>query len=46
MTRSRVAGGEKLLSNCVQVAKDVVQPLGELISKPWRWWHSVAVNTK
>ena len=46
VTRSRVAGGEKLFSNCVQVAKDVVQPLGKLISKPWRWWHSAAVNMK
>ena len=46
VTRSRVAGREKLLSNHVQVAKDVVQPLGELISKAWRWWHSAAVNTK
>ena len=44
VTRSMVAGGGKLLSNCVQVTKDVVQPLGELISKPWRWWHSAAVN--
>ena len=41
VTRSMVAGRGKLLSNCVQVAKDVVQPLGELISKPWMWWHSV-----
>ena len=45
VTRSKVAGGEKLLSNCVQVAKGVVQPLDELISKPWVWWHSAAVNT-
>ena len=44
VTRNMVAGGGKLLSNCVQVAKDVVQPLGELISKPWMWWHSAAVN--
>ena len=46
MTRSMVAGGGKLLSNCVQVATDVLHPLGELISKPWKWWHSVAVNTE
>ena len=46
VTRSMVAGGGKLLSNCVQVATDVLQPLGELISKPWMWWHSVAVNTE
>ena len=46
VTRSMVAGGGKLLSNCVQVAKDVVHPLGELINKPWRWWHSAAVNTE
>ena len=45
VTRSRVAGGMKLLSNCVQVAKGIVQPLGELISKPLVWWHSAAVNT-
>ena len=46
VTRSMVAGRGKLLSNCVMVAKDVVQPLGELISKPWMWRHSVAVNTE
>ena len=34
VTRSIVAGKGKLLSNCVQVATDVLQPLGELISKP------------
>ena len=45
VTRSMVAGGGKLLSNCVQVATGVLQPLGELISKPWVWWHSAAVNT-
>ena len=46
VTRSMVASGGKLLSNCVQIAKDVVHPLGELISKPWRWWHLAAVNTE
>ena len=46
VTRSMVAGGGKLLSNCVQVATDVFHPLGELISKPWKWWHSVAVDTE
>ena len=46
VTRSMVAGRGKLLSNCVQVATDVLQPLGELISKPWMWWHSAAVNTE
>ena len=46
VTRSMVAGRRKLLSNCVQVATDVLQPLGELISKPWKWWHSAAVDTE
>ena len=46
VTRSMVAGGGKLLSNCVQVATDVLHPLGELIGKPWRWWHSAAVDTE
>ena len=46
VTRRMVAGRRKLLSNCVQVATDVLQPLGELISKPWMWWHSAAVNTE
>ena len=46
VTRSMVAGRGKLLSNCVQVATDVLQPLGELISKAWKWWHTVAVNTE
>ena len=45
VTRSMVAGRGKLLSNCVQVAKDVVQPLGGLISKTWRWRHSATVDT-
>ena len=45
MTRSMVAGRGKLLSNCVQVVTEVLQPLGELISKPWGWWHPMAVNT-
>ena len=44
VTRSMVAGGGKFLSNCVQVATDVLHPLGELISKPWKWWHSVAAD--
>ena len=46
VTRSMVAGGGKLISNCVQVATDVLHPLGELNSKPWKWWHSVAVGTE
>ena len=46
VTRCMVAGRGKLLSNCVQVAKDGVQPLGELISKPWRWRHSATVDTE
>ena len=29
VTRSMVAGGGKLLSNCVQVATDVLHPLGQ-----------------
>ena len=45
VTRSRVAGRGKLLSNCVQVVKEVLQCLGELINKPWEWWHHKAVNT-
>ena len=45
VTRSMVAGRGKLLSNCVQVVTIVLQPLGELISRPWVWWHSTAVNT-
>ena len=44
--RCMVAGRGKLLSNCVRVATDVLQPLGELLSKPWMWWHSVAGNTE
>ena len=46
VTRSMVAGRGKLLSNCVQVATDVLHPLGELIGKPWKWWHSAAVDTE
>ena len=46
MTRSLVAGGGKLLSNCVQVATDVLQPLGELFGKPWKWWHSAVIDTE
>ena len=44
VTRSMVAGRGKLLSNCVHVVTDVLQPLGELISKPWEWWHPMAIN--
>ena len=46
MNRSMVAGRGKLLSKCVQVATGVFHPLGELISKPWKWWHSAAVDTE
>ena len=35
VTRSMAAGRGKLISNCVQVVTEVLQPLGELISKPW-----------
>ena len=45
VTRSRVAAGGKLFSNCVQVVTEVLQPLGELIGKPWGWWHPVTANT-
>ena len=45
VTRSMVAGRGKLFSNCVQVVTEVLQPLGELISKPWGWWHAMAANT-
>ena len=45
VTRSMVAGEGKLLSNCVQVVTEMLQPLGELISKPWGQWHPMAVNT-
>ena len=45
VTRSMVAGRGKLLSNCVQVVTDVLQPLGELITYPWGWWDPMAVNT-
>ena len=45
VTRSMVAGRGKLLSNCVQVVTEVLQPLGELISNPRGWWHHMAVNT-
>ena len=46
VTRSMVADKGKLLSNCVQVATGVFNPLGELISKPWKWWHSAVVDTE
>ena len=46
VTRSMVTGGGKLLSNCVQVATGVFHTLGELISKPWKWWHSAADDTE
>ena len=45
VTRIMVAGREKLFRNCVQVVTEVLQPLGELISKPWGWWHPMAANT-
>ena len=44
VTRSMAAGGGKLISNCVQVVTEVLQPLGELISKPGGW-HPMAANT-
>ena len=37
VTRSMVAGGGKVFSKCVQVVTEALQPLGELISKPWGW---------
>ena len=46
VTRSTLAGGVKLLSKCVQVATGAYNPLGELLSKPWKWWHSVAEDTE
>ena len=46
VTRSMAAGRGKLMSNCVQVATDILQPLCELISKPWGWWHHKATDTK
>ena len=46
VTRCMVAGGGKLLSNCVQLATDVLHSLVELISKPWKWWQSAAVDTE
>ena len=45
VTRSMAAGGRRLISNCVQVVAEMLQPLGELISKPWEWWHPLAANT-
>ena len=45
VTRSMVAGGGKLFSNCVQVVTEALQPLGELIGKPWGWWHPTTANT-
>ena len=45
VTISKAAGRGKLISNCVQVVTEVLQPLGELISKPWGWWHPMAANT-
>ena len=45
VTRGMVAGRGKLFSKCVQVVTEVLQPLGELISKPWGWWHPMAANT-
>ena len=46
VTRSMVAGRVKLLSKCVWVATGAYNPLGELLSKPWKWWHSVAEDTE
>ena len=39
VTRSMVAGRGKLLSNCVQVVIEMLQPLGELINNSWGWWN-------
>ena len=46
VTRSMAAGGGKLISNCIQVVTEMLQPLGELISKPWGWWHPMAADTE
>ena len=46
VTRSMAAGRGKLISNCVQVVTEMLQPLGELISKPWGWWHPMAADTE
>ena len=46
VTRSMVAGRVKFLSKCVQVATGVYNSLGELLSKPWKWWYSVAEDTE
>ena len=35
VTRSMAAGRGRLISNSVQVVTEMLQPLGELISKPW-----------
>ena len=45
-TRSMAAGRGKVISNCVQVVTEMLQPLGELISKPWGWWHPMAADTE
>ena len=45
VTRSMAAGRGKIISNCVQVVTEMLQPLGELISKPWGWWHPMAADT-
>ena len=45
VTRSMVTGRGKLFSKCVQVVTEALQPLGELISKPWGWWHPMTANT-
>ena len=45
VTRNMAAGGGKLISNCVQVVTEMLQPLGELISKPWGWWHPMTADT-
>ena len=46
VARSMVTGRRKLLSKCVQAATGAFHPLGELLSKPWKWWHSAAENTE
>ena len=45
VTRSMATGGRRLISNCVQVVGGMLQPLGELINKPWGWWHPMAAKT-
>ena len=45
VTRSKAAGRGRLVNNCVQVVAEMVQSLGELISKPLGWWHPKAAHT-